>query len=330
MIDLSIVIPVYNAEKYLNKCVNSIMDIEEFSYEVILVDDGSTDHSVELCDEFALNENINVIHKKNEGVSTARNVGIREAKGKYIIFVDSDDFIDSKILSEVMEKITDEDIAISGFNYFFSESNIIPNALLSEAHKTDLKNNISNFYDEWDSKYIFYAIYGKVYVNQIIKENNLLFEETYSILEDSIFVWRYLEHCDKIFTTKRNYYSYRQTPEESLVKKYNPNAINALCSKYYNSIWVLQYLKFDNKTNYYVDLFNKVVEYAINIYKNENYKTALKKIKSDINLSGIIEIRDRVTLSAIFPMKRRFLYWMLKKGYINLFLMINMIRRDRE
>lgn len=329
MIDLSIVIPVYNAEKYLNQCVNSIMDIEEFSYEVILVDDGSTDYSGELCDELALNENINVIHKKNEGVSTARNVGIREAKGKYIIFVDSDDFIDSKILSEIMDKITDEDIAISGFNYYFSESNIIPNALISEVHKTDLKNNISNFYDEWNSKYIFYAIYGKVYVNQIIKENNLLFEETYSILEDSIFVWRYLKYCNKIFTSKINYYSYRQTQEESLVKKYNQNAINALRSKYYNSIWVLQYLKFGNKADYYVDLFNKVVEYAINIYINEDYKTALKKIKSDINLSGIIEIRDRMTLSAVFPMKRRFLYWTIKKGYINFFLIVNIIWRGR-
>ena len=95
--DISIVVPVYNVEKYLQRCINSILSQEYMNYEIILVDDGSTDKSGRICDEF-LNERIKVIHKSNGGLSSARNAGMEIATGKYIMFLDSDDFIEKDCL----------------------------------------------------------------------------------------------------------------------------------------------------------------------------------------------------------------------------------------
>lgn len=326
MIDLSIIVPVYNVESYLKQCIESIIEINEFSYELFLIDDGSTDNSAAICDEYANVDNIYIVHKKNEGVSAARNVGIKLARGKYLTFVDSDDFIDAKSLSVMMENLRGEDIAVSGFNYFYPDNSKVSNCLTNDVNNSDFRNSINDIYDEWESKCVFYAIYGKIYSNKIIKENSILFDESFSILEDSIFVWKYLKYCKTIITVKCSYYNYRQTSGMSLVKKYNSNAMMALAKKYYCSSWVLPYLQHDNTKRYYEDLFNKIIEYVVAIYRNEKYKEAVEQIFSELNLPGIVEIRKETNLSLIHPFKRKLLYWVVKKGYVNLFLVLNRIK----
>ena len=100
---VSIIVPVYNVEEYLEECVNSIISQTYTNIEIILVDDGSTDNSGELCDKYSLRDNrIEVIHKVNGGISDARNVGAKSAKGKYIYFIDSDDYIVSEAIDELV------------------------------------------------------------------------------------------------------------------------------------------------------------------------------------------------------------------------------------
>lgn len=102
---ISVIVPVYNVEKYLNKCIDSIINQSYKDFELILVDDGSTDNSPQICDIYAsAHENIHVIHKNNGGLSDARNTGICIAKGKYVVFIDSDDFIDSEFLKVLIEQ----------------------------------------------------------------------------------------------------------------------------------------------------------------------------------------------------------------------------------
>lgn len=105
---VTIVVPVYNVEPYLKRCVESLVRQEKIVPEILLIDDGSTDRSGKICDECAHNyENVKVVHKKNGGLSSARNVGIEQAKGQYILFVDSDDYIEENtvsILKQVIEK----------------------------------------------------------------------------------------------------------------------------------------------------------------------------------------------------------------------------------
>jgi glycosyltransferase involved in cell wall biosynthesis len=119
-LELSIVVPVYNVKPYLQKCIDSLLDqdIEKSRYEIILVDDGSTDGSGQLCDEFAeKGSNITVIHQKNQGLGAARNKGISHAKGTYIQFVDSDDYLESNVLSFLVEKVEKDELDVLRFNY---------------------------------------------------------------------------------------------------------------------------------------------------------------------------------------------------------------------
>ncbi len=115
--DLSLIIPVYNVERYLPMCLESVVRQGLEDYEAIIVDDGSTDGSSKICDEFALQyPQIRVIHQENQGLSGARNTGIKNAKGKYVYFVDSDDFLVPNSLSKVLEIALSHDADVAGFN----------------------------------------------------------------------------------------------------------------------------------------------------------------------------------------------------------------------
>ena len=101
---VSIIIPVYNVEKYLEKCINSVLEQTFKDIKIILVDDGSTDKSPDICDKYSKkDERVCVIHKKNQGVSEARNTGINNANGKYVIFIDSDDCIDKDLVDKYIQ-----------------------------------------------------------------------------------------------------------------------------------------------------------------------------------------------------------------------------------
>ena len=110
---LSVIIPIYNVEKYLDRCIKSICNQTYENLEIILVDDGSTDGSPEMCDQYVeKDKRIKVIHKQNGGLSDARNVGLEYATGQYIFFCDSDDYVERDLISECMESISKDSIDI--------------------------------------------------------------------------------------------------------------------------------------------------------------------------------------------------------------------------
>ena len=126
-VQVSVIIPIYNVEKYLEDCINSILEQTFQNYEAILVDDGSTDKCGEICDEYAKKDSrIKVVHTENQGLSEARNTGILLAKGKYLAFVDSDDFVRNDFLQKLYEAIekSEADICEANFVYAFTEKNI--------------------------------------------------------------------------------------------------------------------------------------------------------------------------------------------------------------
>lgn len=117
---LSIIVPVYNVEKYLRKCVDSLLaqDLLPEEYEIILVDDGSTDQSGTICDEYAAGHtNLKVLHKQNGGLSAARNSGVAVAQGRYVQFVDSDDYLEPNVLKTLVEKMETDQLDVLRFNY---------------------------------------------------------------------------------------------------------------------------------------------------------------------------------------------------------------------
>lgn len=117
-IKLSFIVPVYNVEPYLRKCVDSLLAQDNDSYEIILVDDGSQDECPQICDQYsAVYNNIRVIHRENGGLSAARNAGVKMAKGEYVCFVDSDDYWEPNVLGGLMEQVEREKLDVLRFNY---------------------------------------------------------------------------------------------------------------------------------------------------------------------------------------------------------------------
>ena len=124
---ISVIVPVYNTEKYLEKCVMSILNQTYKNLEIILIDDGSTDNSPQICDSLAEKDNrITVIHQPNGGVSSARNTGLDNTHGDYIMFVDSDDYIAPNMIEFLSENIGDTDIAMCGYNSVDENGNLSP------------------------------------------------------------------------------------------------------------------------------------------------------------------------------------------------------------
>ena len=145
---ISIIVPVYNVEQYLEKCVCSIINQTYKNLEIILVDDGATDSSGNMCDELAKSDNrIKVYHKENGGLSDARNYGVERATGEYIGFVDSDDYIDSEMYEKLYEAIKKEDVDVAECNFRFIYSNRITNY-------TDDKYYLVLNKDEYTKEYV--------------------------------------------------------------------------------------------------------------------------------------------------------------------------------
>lgn len=209
MVTLSIIIPVYNKEKYLNKCIDSLLNIKEISYEIILVDDGSEDTSLKICREYRERfKEVKVIAKKNQGVSVARNQGIENAKGKYITFVDADDFVKpdfGKQVSEALQREAD----FYQFNYirWISDEK-------EEAGKFTLPEGYIRNINLWNEQIsgleiCAMCVWGAIYSTDIIKENEIKFREGMKTCEDFLFNIEYIENIQSFYSSSKSVYCYR-------------------------------------------------------------------------------------------------------------------------
>lgn len=206
---VSVIVPIYNVEKYLNKCIDSIINQTLKEIEIILVDDGSTDDCTQIIDEYAKNDNrIIVIHKENGGQGSARNIGIDIAKGKYIGFVDSDDWIDLNMYEELHKDITrnKSDMSICG-RRVVDENNKL-------SGEVKLINEVINLNEFGLDKYIIsrllsphtVVVYNRLYRKTIIKKNDIRFKSVDEVgSEDALFNYsvlfntKIISSIDKVF-----------------------------------------------------------------------------------------------------------------------------------
>ena len=220
----SFIIPVYNCENYLAACVESILAAGCDDCEVILVNDGSTDGSHMVCDELAGNHSqVRVIHKKNGGVSTARNAGIDAARGEYLVFVDGDDTLDPEKLKAMMDSFQESaaDLAIFGISFdFYKNGTCYRTDELYYPHDGILTAS------QWQNS--FAELYGanavsssctKVFRRKLLEEHRIRFSEKMFLYEDFEFVLRYMTHCEIIFNVPRAVYHYRQSEDEGNAKR---------------------------------------------------------------------------------------------------------------
>jgi|SRR5690554_38269 len=185
---LSIIIPVFNIEEYLPSCIDSILNQNFKDYELLLINDGSTDKSGEIIDRYAVEENrIQVFHQQNKGVSAARNLGLEKAKGEWICFVDGDDTIYSNSLDALMKKTDNSELEMVIARSYIYERGIMK----SERYKfndTFLEKTFNGYELIKDHFYKRGSVCGCIFNNNFLKENKIKFPLNLKIGEDSIFV----------------------------------------------------------------------------------------------------------------------------------------------
>ena len=209
---VSIIVPVYNTEAYLPDCLDSIVNQTYKDIEIILVDDGSTDNSGRICDEYAKQDNrIVVIHKENGGVSSARNRGIDISNGKFICFIDSDDTIDKLYVETLAVAINDDEVDLVLCNVRDIWINRI-------SEKRKIKEYLSGdfFADYYKLINLLRFPVLKLYKSQIIKKYNLKFYEDIVCAEDQIFNFEYYIHISKYVYIDKAYYNYYHRNNGSL------------------------------------------------------------------------------------------------------------------
>ena len=224
----SVIIPVYNVEKYIDRCLKSIISQNYDDLEIIVVDNGSTDSSGSICDTYA-NEysNISVYHIENHGVGSARNFGLSKARGEFIYFVDSDDYLVGNLFADFADKLVlDMDLAVFSYYNSFEED-------LTEKQRTEKSLPFKGNYDKDGFIKIFkelflsdmlYTVWNKIYRREFLLENNLSFEQ-YELGEDVRFNLDVYREVNKIYLSQDSYYVYVIGRKGSAMSGYNPKRL---------------------------------------------------------------------------------------------------------
>lgn len=213
---LSVIIPVYNCEKYLSECINSVLESKNDSIEVIAVDDGSIDKSGEILDEFAENDSrVKAFHKSNSGVSDTRNYGLDMARGKMVMFLDADDIIPSGAVDTIVKKCSEVDAGIYIGNYTEIDSDC--NKLWEFNIGSEINNNLETAYEKLVTGYKLNACWGKIYNLEQIRSLSLKFDKSMKVGEDLKFVAQYLENVTSICSIDECIYLYRQLNSGAVV-----------------------------------------------------------------------------------------------------------------
>ena len=223
---ISIIVPVFNGEKYLKRCVDSILAQTFLEFELILVNDGSQDKSLEMCAQFASTDNrIKVISKEeSEGAGPARNSGIDASNGEYLMFLDADDFTSPNMLKKLYDIITkgNLDLAICGYDSFVEDAPNYTEAVGYSAKTLANAEEVRTFFVENFPEGVVGYLWNKIYKAQIIHENNLRFPAMRR-LQDGVFntdYWGFVNSCEIIPDAL---YHYMLNPQTGLFKKCPPD-----------------------------------------------------------------------------------------------------------
>lgn len=230
---LSVIVPVYNTDKYIGKCIDSILNQTYRNLEIIIINDGSTDNSSKLCQLYAKRDNrIRLIEQANKGVAIARKIAVQSAAGKYITFVDSDDFIDNDIYEKLMPYTKIAEIVTSGY---YQENDTYYDLLESGLY--DTKDKMEYLYENMIfiknsvKRGLVPFIVNKIFLTDMAKRIFREASENVFIGEDSEFLYRYMLNCNSCYITNECGYHYVMN-ESSIVHSVNENFLNSVSNLY--------------------------------------------------------------------------------------------------
>lgn len=332
---VSVIVPVYNVEKYLKECLDSLLEQTYKNIEVIMVDDGSEDESGKICDIYASKySNFMVIHKKHEGAGFARNTGLDHVSGEYVMFLDSDDYIDKNLIHELLENIdyTNADLCKSGFRKVFGSKKVI----FEKKHIKENFINSASVRENFIPRIIGSSPEKKdsfepsccasLYRTEIIRKHNIKYNSELSLLsEDLLFNLDFSSHANKVSVISTVGYNYR-TNLSSQSQSYRKNRFE-VCRNLY--LYVGNWL---NK-NYY----SKSVRFRLDrmfflhlkvCIAQENIKfnsplTCYKNIKNICNDKLVEKVSNEYPLEHLDLKPRGFIFLLKKKMTLLLFILVN-------
>lgn len=302
---VSIIVPMYNSEKYIHRCLKSIQEQTYEQWECLCIDDGSEDNTKEKVQKFVNNDKrFFYIYQDNAGPSIARNRGIEESKGKYIAFVDSDDFVSIDYLERLVLGIekSKSDICCCGYeyrgkeNYFFNDYYPIPRA--------DKKVFLRHLFKNTGG-----CVWGTIYKTSIIKDNHLLFDRKYRLSEDQLFKLRYLLICERFCSIDYHGYVYCGN-DESITRTLD-------YEKWLQQIELINLMrKIVRESKYSEKEINELFEpkeanvlYQIAMNCNENFKLLFSN-KNITDLIKRVKINSKSDLKYILPLKMKASFWL--------------------
>ena len=297
---ISVVIPVYNAEKTIAKCIDSVLAQTYQEFEILLIDDGSTDNSGTICQDYANKDaRIRYIKKENGGVSTARNRGIDEAKGEYITFIDSDDWFENNTLETLLSAARKHsaDLVIPRTRMVFCKPNGEFEKDVYNDDDFDLvvtKDEIVDSFEKLRQSWALYSTCGRLYKKSLLIQNNVYFDTTVKVLEDLCFNLNYIEHIDSLshisdvlynfyvlgienYAYKRNYRDYIISNEQVYIY------LNRFLDRHQMKMTVSQY---DFLIGYWILAINSVMNSSD---KSSEKRAALKQIQTIVQKHKIYD-----------------------------------------
>lgn len=283
--DATVIIPCYNVEHYVAECLDSMLNQNtSYNVEIITIDDGSTDSTAEILRQYSTRmTNFRIISQCNKGFSGARNTGIREARGKYLIFIDSDDYVTSDYIDCLLKKAfsKDADIVATGYYTFNNDHKIIKNIMIKDENDTSLLNGCA---------------WGKAIKRKFFE--HLVFPENYWY-EDSIIAHLVVPRANSIYMVSKCQYAYRSNPTG--ITKTSVNSLRAIESFYITDLMLRSYVHFypEDITNTY-EFINLLIE---QFYLNEK---RVIKLNSEIKRTIFMWQSKYVQISPIMDLKLDF------------------------
>ena len=270
---LSVIIPVYNVEKYLKRCIESILIQEWKNFDILLVDDGSTDHSPQICDDYARRYSfVSVIHKENGGLSEARNTGLSYAKGEYVYFPDSDDWIEPNTFIEISDEIESCIYDIISFDREFvtGEDNIIKQPPL----KIQKLTGKDAFIEMLNHGYITGFANDKLYRRTLFKDNKIEFPLR-KYYEDLGTNYKLFLSAKQVFSTNQKYYHYLVTNPDSITNSWSEKKLRDMF-RFYKEIFYSDFVRSELNEDeirisqmYYV---NGLIHILSSLYKSDLFE----------------------------------------------------------
>ncbi len=319
---VSIIIPVYNAEKYIKKCIESIINQTYKNIEIIVVDDGSKDNSLNIIKKYKNDSRVKIISTQNHGVSFARNLGLKKCAGDFVMFVDSDDWIESNAVEVLLNAAVEQNAEIVQSSYYQDEDGHIElkQRKIKQDGIKELKEKIFLINTMNDINFgALRCVWGKIFKKEIIQ--NTRFDENIYLLEDGIFIYECMENIECFQFINQHLYHYRKV-ETSACNRFNEDQL----AQYKNiSNKLLRILTKDQIQLYYKVMLECIMTYISrlanyskigknekiklieNLVKDNQYEEAIKHI--DLN---ILNKKEKITIFLLKNNMLQMLYLICK------------------